>query len=425
MSHLLIIELPGGNDTDILEAAVRMGHSFVFLTQNLGVYKSTPDVYKWVREATECIECSSFDFDTVSELVLNSNQSRPFDALLCLVDIRLIEAADLAQLLGLRYLNSKSARLLRDKFCVRELLAEKGITQPEFLLATTNEEVCQSVDRIGLPFLIKPSDGYGSQNILIFENDMDLEFGRESLKSLLPLQSDYGLGVHSNDRLLIERYMKGILIGCDVFTDSAGQHRLLGINEKQMLTPPSFAIRGGCFIPNTGMWPDLETYLFSALDAVGFDCGASHIEVMMTPEGPRLVEINPRLVGAKIARLIGLSLGKSAHEALIRLHLGQSSWEGLQIERFQLSVTRWLMAQRNGQLKSIQLPTWNHSAIKNVELLVQPGQSVFFPFENAHRLGCLIACSTSRSEAEKIAEQYWEETELVFTEETNQQVRVA
>ena len=129
-----------------------------------------------------------------------------------------------------------------------------------------------------------------------------------------------------------------------------------------------------------------------------------------------LVEINPRLVGAKIARLIGVSLGASAHEALIRLHLGQSAWEGLEIERFQPSVTRWLTAQRNGQLKSIQLPTWTHAAIKNVELLVQPGQNVYFPFENAHRLGCVIASSKSRSEAEHIAEQYWLDTELVLVD---------
>lgn len=47
----------------------------------------------------------------------------------------------------------------------------------------------------------------------------------------------------------------------------------LNINEKLMFTPPSFAIRGGCFMPNVGEWPGLEDYLKRILDAVGFDCG--------------------------------------------------------------------------------------------------------------------------------------------------------
>jgi len=193
--------------------------------------------------------------------------------------------------------------LLRDKFNVRQRLKEHGIEQPDFELATTNDEIKQSIEKIGLPVLLKPSDGYGSQNILTLENLDDYELAHETLAHLLPISTDYGLGVRSNDRLLIERYMQGTLIGCDTLTLN-GKHYLLGVNEKLMFSPPSFAIRGGCFMPNKGEWKALEDYLFSILNAVGYDCGATHIEIMLTAEGPRLVEINPRLVGAKIARLM-------------------------------------------------------------------------------------------------------------------------
>lgn len=47
----------------------------------------------------------------------------------------------------------------------------------------------------------------------------------------------------------------------------------------------------------------IERYTFSALEAVEFDCGAAHAELMITHDGLHLIEINPRLVGAKMGRI--------------------------------------------------------------------------------------------------------------------------
>ena len=413
MAHLLIVELPGGNDTDILETAIRQGHTFSFLTQDIFVYKKQVDVYRWIEKALDVITSPSFDYAIVEAEVLRLHQKSKIDAIICLLDIRLIETAKLAQKLDLRYLNVESAKLLRDKFNVRQRLKEHGIEQPDFELATTNDEIKQSIEKIGLPVLLKPSDGYGSQNILTLENLDDYELAHETLAHLLPISTDYGLGVRSNDRLLIERYMQGTLIGCDTLTLN-DKHYLLGVNEKLMFSPPSFAIRGGCFMPNKGEWKALEDYLFSILNAVGYDCGATHIEIMLTAEGPRLVEINPRLVGAKIARLMAFSLKKSVHELLIDLHLGIWSIDQLEPSAMQPSVTRWVISQEMGTLKSIQLPSWEDEGIKCVEMLSRAGDRVSFPFENSQRLGYVMTSCNSRQDAEALAERFVSDTKIVL-----------
>jgi biotin carboxylase len=412
MAHLLIVELPGGNDTDLLQAAKRLGHSFTFLTQDLATYQKLPEVFEWVEQAFEVIESKTFEYDEIERLVDLSNSQLKIDAILCLLDIRLIEAARLAEKFGLKYLNPSSAVLLRDKYSVRERLNECGIEQPDFMLATTNVEVKSAIEKIGLPLLMKPSDGYGSQNILTIETDEDLALAADTLDNVLPLSTDYGLGVRSNDRLLIERYMHGLLIGCDTFT-SSGVHRLLGVNEKLMFGPPSFAIRGGCFTPNQGDWHALEAYVFSILDAVRFDYGAAHIEIMLTDQGPRLVEINPRLVGAKIARLVGFSLGCSVHEELINLHLGKSVFTDLKPETFQPSVTRWLVSPFNGRIEQLALPTWQDDGVKCVELLVKTGDAVSYPFENSQRLGYVMTSCPTRAQAEALADKFWAESKLI------------
>ena len=414
MPHLLIIELPGGNDTDILEAALRMGHTFSFLTQNLSTYQKNSKIRGWIDQAIEIIESVSFSYSDIESLVLGANQRNKIHGLLCLLDIRLIEASKLAKRLRVRYPNVESAVLLRDKFSVRERLKLSGIEQPDFALATTNQDVIEQIEKLGLPLLIKPSDGYGSQNILTLETQEDLALAKEVLGSLLPIAADYGLGVRSNDRLLLERYMHGNLIGCDVLTLD-GKHKLLGINEKLMFSPPSFAIRGGCFVPNRGEWAEFESYLFSILDAVGFDCGATHIELIVTSHGPRLVEINPRLVGAKIPRLISYALNRSIHEALIDLHLGVWPLNDLNLEEMRPAATRWLVAPTDGVLQQLELPTWEHAGIKCVEMLKNIGDQVAYPYENAQRLGYVMTSAESRVEAEELAERFITDSRIVIT----------
>ena len=411
MAHLLIIELPGGNDIDILQEAIRRKHSFVFLTQNISLYQKDPEIFKWVSQADEIIELNAFEDELIELVVFKSHTQKPFEGLLCLLDIRLVAAAKLANRLGLRYLNVESAVLLRDKFNVRSRLKTAGISQPHFALGTTNDEVKSAIDEIGLPVLIKPCDGYGSQNILTLENEADLELARDSLDNLLPMTTDYGLGVSSNNRLLIEEFMQGVFIGCDTFTLN-GRHQLLGINEKLMFSPPSFAIRGGCFLPNKGEWQILEKYVFRLLDAVGFDVGAAHIEIMLTDQGPRLIEINPRLVGAKIARLVAFSLNCSVHEALIDLHLGHWPLQQLNTAAMQPAVTRWFITEKMGKLDRIVLPDWHHAGIKCVEILSHSGDHVSFPFENSQRLGYVMTCCPTREEAENLADRFVSDTSV-------------
>ncbi|HWZ49707.1 MAG TPA: ATP-grasp domain-containing protein, partial [Herbaspirillum sp.] len=326
------------------------------------------------------------------------------DAVLCLIDTRMPAAAKLADRLGVRHLNPASAALMRDKFDVRCRLAERGLAQPLFSLATTNEGVKAAVEQLGLPVLIKPVDGYGSQNIVVLRYLEDLDPLLSPLDDLLPCNADYGLNVRSNDRLLVERFMSGTIIGCDTLTTD-GRHQLLGINEKIFFEPPSFAIRGGCFTPNRPAFEAIERYLFSVLDAVGLDWGAAHTELMLTADGPRLIEINPRLVGAKIPRLIGYALNRSMHADLIALHTG----EGLRIpteSATSVAVTRWIVAEQAGILDHVEMPQWHDPRIRCVELLKQKGDHIRPPFENADRIGYIMVCAATRSEAEQLADSF-------------------
>jgi biotin carboxylase len=411
MVHLLIIELPGGNDTDIVEAAIQRGDEFTFLSSCLGHYRSQSQVRTLLAAAREQIEVSSFDYEEVERRVLEAHARHAIDAVICLIDIRLTDAARLAQKLGLRYLNPTSAALMRDKYNVRRRLSERGVAQPPFERATSNDELKAAVERLGLPVLIKPNDGYGSQNIVALRFPEDLDPLLSPLDDLFPMQSDYGLGVKADGRWLVERYMTGTVIGCDTLTVN-GRHELLGIHEKSFYEPPSFAIRGGCFRPNCREFAAVESYLFGVLDALEFDWGAAHTELMLTANGPRLIEVNPRLVGAKIPRLVGHALGRSIHADLIDVHLGEGP-SGIS-DTSGVAVTRWIVADRQATLDRVEVPQWSDPRVRCFELLKKSGEVVRPPFENADRIGYVMVCAPTRLEAEKVADEFMRECRITY-----------
>jgi biotin carboxylase len=412
MAHLLIIELPGGNDTDILQAALNRGDEFTFLSSQLGHYRRQPEVNAMLAFAREQIEVTPFVYAEVESRVLGVHAAHEINAVLCLIDSHVPTAAQLACTLGLRHLNPASASLLRDKFNVRCRLDERGLVQPPFELATSNDALNAAVGRLGLPVLIKPADGYGSQNIVVLRYPEDLDPLLSPLNDFFPCPIDYGLGVRASGRLLVERFMAGAVIGCDTLTAN-GRHQLLGIHKKLFFEPPSFAIRGGCFMPNRPEFEAIERYLFSALDGVEFDWGAAHTELLLTAEGPRLIEINPRLVGAKIPRLVGYALDRSLYADLIALHAGEILRVPSQ-DSTAVAVTRWIVAEQSGILDHVELPQWHDPRIRCVELLKKPGDPIRPPLDNADRIGYVMVCAPTPKEAEQLADCFVSQCRLVF-----------
>jgi biotin carboxylase len=415
MAHALVLELAGGNDIDILDAIISAGHSFTFLTSDLALYQQQPAVAAVLAHAVECLEFPGFTYAHLEATLVERHVTRPFDALICMVDIRIVDAARLARSLGLRFLNPQTASLLRDKFSVRQKLEASGIAQAGHMLATDEQEMMAAIEKLGFPVLIKPCDGYASQNVVVIGGPEDLEPWISPMPSLAAQSTDYGLGVHSNRRFMVERYLTGTFIGCDTMS-VGGRHHFLGVNEKVMCPPPSFTIRGGCFMPAAPEMEKLSAYAFSLLDAVGFDFGAAHIEMMITAEGPQLIEINPRLVSAKIPRLMGYGLGRSVYADLVSLHLGDASFL-TQAHESLFAVTRWILADRVGRLTSVILPEWTDAGIRSFEILKPMGAPVGPPFENVDRIGYVMTSAATRKEAETLAERWVADLRLVIAQD--------
>lgn len=414
MAHLLLLEAPGGNDLTVLQDAVTAGHEVTFFTGDAGNYMRQGDATQaCLALAREIVEVSPFDDASFERLAVLAHARHPFDAILCLIDIRLVEASRLAKKLGLRFLNVATATLMRDKFKVREKIARSGIRQPAFALAETVDQLRMAVQAIGYPVLVKPSDGYGSQNINVIKSDNDLDAALERMERLRLHPTDYGLGVHASNRFSVEKYINGQMIGCDVFSNER-ERVLLGINDKLMFPPPSFAIRGSCFPSDRYDTAAIRDYAFQLLDAVRFDFGAAHIEMIVSDNVPYLVEINPRLVSAQIPHQMGYALERSIYVDLVDLHLGRPLTALRAIQPHWFSVIRWMTADRSGILADIELPSEADENICRVVVFKSPGDAVRKPLNNGDRIGYVIAIGKTQADAENLADGYIRTTRITL-----------
>jgi hypothetical protein len=81
----------------------------------------------------------------------------------------------------------------------------------------------------------------------------------------------------------------------------------------------------GGFMParlSRDTWRACEEYAVEVVRALGLDVGIFHLEIIVTADGPRLVEVNPRMMGGALPILYERFTGHSMQDHLMALHLG-------------------------------------------------------------------------------------------------------
>ncbi|KAA9375066.1 siderophore biosynthesis protein [Microbispora cellulosiformans] len=101
---------------------------------------------------------------------------------------------------------------------------------------------------------------------------------------------------------------------------SGGARRVLGGFATTLGPPPRFVEeRLDWRPPDPGHLPRLS----AALDAVGVGFGVCHTEYAVTRDGPRIIEINYRLIGDTCDFLLADLLNVPLHEWVLRIHAGE------------------------------------------------------------------------------------------------------
>jgi biotin carboxylase len=250
-------------------------------------------------------------------------------------------ASELARELGLPHADPRAIRVCRDKAAQRELLRAAGAPGPHFASADTAEAAVAAASRLGLPVVVKPVSGSGSVGVRLCHDLAEVRVWTTGLLAAEPAES----AIPKQPAVLLEQYLAGPEYSVETF-----DRQVVGITAKQLGPQPYFVEIGHDFpapLP-AEQHRAIGTMALRALAALGLGWGPAHVELRLAPGGPRLVEVNPRLAGGMIPRLVQEATGID----LIALTVARAAGLPVSIEssRARFASIRFLVGRRPGRL---------------------------------------------------------------------------
>jgi biotin carboxylase len=316
-------------------------------------------------------------------------------------DVAITAVATVAERLGVPGIGREAAQRATDKYLMREACRQAGIATPEFRLVRSEAEALAAVREIGLPVVLKPTDGQSSRGVTKVTNI-----------AAVPDAAAAALKASRSMRALVEECMIGLESSIESFVIGDEIH-VLGVCEKIKCTPPySFDLQ---LIYPAGFSPEtmaaIEALNRAVIKAIGIRMGFAHAEMIITAAGVRLIEIAARGCGARIATDL---LPALTDVDLLELRLRQSLGDPVEMPQ--------LRKDRFGILRFFQLPSGTIRAIRgldeaaalpgvlHVELAPTVGTRLTPPVSGDQRPGFMLAVAESRQGAIAIADKV---TELV------------
>lgn len=234
---------------------------------------------------------------------------------------RMEETAAYAATAGLdRWHSPEVTSLLTDKLRQRQALAAAGVPGAAFASVDDPAAVAEALARVGLPAVLKPRRGTGSRLV----RRVDTVAEARAATAEIAASVDCGLVVEG--LLPGDTTIAGPQWGDYVSVEAAvhgGQAHVLCLTGKFPLVPP-FRERGS-FVPHTldAVTADrVAAVAVAAVTALGVRDGLVHTEVKLTPDGPRVIEVNGRL-GGLVADIVRRGSGVDLVAAAMRLALGR------------------------------------------------------------------------------------------------------
>lgn len=232
-------------------------------------------------------------------------------------DMPMRSVAAVAKELGVVGITDDTALKATNKAEMRKALYEYGVPIPKFFKVSNREEYNKAVKQFDMPFIVKPADNSGSRGIFKIE-DLSNEHDINSAY-------DYSLASSRGGDIMVEEYMEGPEVSVETLTID-GECHVIQITDKLTTGAPYF-VEMGHTQPTSLSSENAEKIAEvakAANAAIGISSGPSHTEIIVTEEGPKVVELGARLGGDCITtHLVPLSTGVDMVECCIKIALGE------------------------------------------------------------------------------------------------------
>lgn len=379
-----------GSSREAIKAAEKLGYFTVLLTnreQFLEDRLDFPDVHQMIL------------VDVTNNVLLKSSirevqkQGKIIKAVLSFMDSFVHVAAKLSEELGIVTVDPEPLLKMEDKVMTRDLLKNLLIS-PYYATYRIEDSMRTFIEKqVGkYPLIVKNPISTGSKDVLLVENDRQLE---RTITTLLE---------RGAREVLIEEYLDGpqyLIETCVV----NGKVYIVAVLEQHITLFERFIVTGYCLLGNMNktFYNKIHEAVCLVLDRCAIKNGSCHLEMRLINDQWKLIEINPRISGGAMNRIIEVGFGINLVEETIKLFLGQEPNFARKYSRF--VYAHYITSESTGTLLKVtgknrcsQFP-----GIEEVFIKPKKGKLLHPPLSMGDRYGYVIASSNSKDEAIKLA----------------------
>ncbi|MDV2482612.1 ATP-grasp domain-containing protein [Methanoculleus sp. Wushi-C6] len=232
---------------------------------------------------------------TDREGVCTVARSNHVDGIMAINDFGTRTASYVAEELGLVGLPMATVDAANDKGRMRDVWRRHGLSQPKYRVFATSNELTEAAEQIGFPCVVKPTEsGGGGRGVSVLKTPDDIEWAYR-----------FALPYVRNSRFIVEEYMEGIEMTIESFSEN-GEVTILAMSDK---VKPNLRTRVATSLNYPAAIPEetqdrVRGLVTAAVRAIGVRTGMAHTEVIVTQDGPKLVELGARGGGGHIFHTI-------------------------------------------------------------------------------------------------------------------------
>ena len=306
-------------------------------------------------------------------------------------------ASEAARGLGLPHPDPDAIRACRNKHTQRLRLAAAGVPGPAFAAARTPAAAVTAAERIGFPVVVKPVAGSGSIGTRLCVSAVEVHDAAVAVLAADPV----ALALPPQDAVLVEAKVTGAEFSVETLDD-----QVIGVIGKRLGPEPYFVEVGHDFPAplDRAAHAAVAGTALEALHSLGLGWGAAHVELRNSADGPRLIEVNPRLAGGMIPRMIQEARGIDMIFHVVAKAAGRAT--APRPSRSRAAAIRFLVAPHAGRLVEVTgvAAARRVPGVVEVGLTGRPGQDVVLRHSFQDRLGYVIAAAEAGNVAAQAAE---------------------
>lgn len=297
----------------------------------------------------------------------------------------------------LSYENAQCATI---KSKMRNRLRECGVPIPKYYAVEDFTAFSEAVDKLNGRCIVKPADNAGSRGVMLLDPEELSEAHFNERKEQI---YRYSRGNSRGGTVMVEEYMQGPEVSVEAIVIEGKPH-ILTVTDKFITPPPYFVELAHCeaSMLDEKIQEGIRAVAGQAICAIGIENAPAHVEVKVTQDGPKIVELAARLGGDFItSKLVPLSTGIDMVGASVELAVGKRP--DLTPKWNRGAAIHFIHADegQEGIISEIAVPRalYAQKGVEEISLYKKPGDSVQGTRSSNDRLGHVITTGETPQEA--------------------------